>query len=645
MSAIAGIVHFNKQPVLVEHSKSLIKSLQEFPADDIQVWSKDNVFLGCLAQWITPESIGEKLPYYDYETQCTITADAIIDNRDELFERLQVKREDRKTITDSRLILLSYYKWGEKAPEFLVGDFAFMIWDANKNRLFGARDFSGSRTLYYIRNQQHVAFSTLIKPLFTLPFVEKQLNENWLADFLAIPDMIDSAEPATTIYKNIAQIPPSHIILIEESNVTLKKFRVIDFEKKLRFKSNGEYEEALREVLQIAVNEKIRTHKNVGAQLSGGLDSSTVAGFAVNTLRKENKKLYSFSYIPTEDFNDFTPQYRIADERPYINSIVNHLGNIDAKYLDCDGKSPLTEIDDWLEIMEMPYKFFENSFWLRETYVKANDYGVGVLLNGAGGNFTISWGPAIEYYSILLKKCRWIKLQHEIKLHSKNTGAGRKRIFSAIRKNTLQSIFTNFKSGNSFQFPIIINEKFAKDLNIIEKLQQYNIDITNSSNINGYEARKEWFLREYFRNASGTAATKLSLRYALWNRDPTNDVRVIQFCLAVPENQYVQNGFNRSLIRRTTKNLLPDKVRLNQRIRGIQGADWVHRIMPSWKPYMEELHHMVQDPIISSFLNIELLKNLLVKFESNPRSDYAFDPEFRVIMRSLIFYRFIKNLT
>ena len=71
----------------------------------LQTWHDENVFLGCHAQWITPESIDEQLPYFDYEAQLAITADAIIDNRKELFEQLQVKAEDQKEMPDSELIL------------------------------------------------------------------------------------------------------------------------------------------------------------------------------------------------------------------------------------------------------------------------------------------------------------------------------------------------------------------------------------------------------------------------------------------------------------------------------------------------------------------------------------------------------------
>lgn len=84
MSAITGILNLNKDPINQMHCNNLMNSLQHYPSDDINTWNNNNVFLGCHAQWITPESSGEQLPYYDYERRLAITADAIIDNRNEL---------------------------------------------------------------------------------------------------------------------------------------------------------------------------------------------------------------------------------------------------------------------------------------------------------------------------------------------------------------------------------------------------------------------------------------------------------------------------------------------------------------------------------------------------------------------------------
>ncbi|MCR8925000.1 lasso peptide isopeptide bond-forming cyclase [Priestia megaterium] len=643
MSAIAGIYHANKEPVSIEHISGVMDALQKYPCNDIQVWYKENIFFGCHAQWITSESIGEKQPYYDYERQLAITADAIIDNRDELFEKLQVAREQRKGMSDSQLILLAYQKWQEETPKYLIGDFAFVIWDERKQKLFAARDFSGARTLYFHYNNGRFAFCTAIQPLLTLPYIRKNLNEQWLAEYLAVPNMLDGVDASLTPFDGVEQILPSHFISICNGKINIARYCTLVVNEKLNYKKDQDYVEAFQDVFQNAVDARLRTPYAVGAQLSGGLDSGAVVSFAAKTLRKENKHLHTFSYIPEKDFTDWTPKYRVADERPFINSTVQYLGNIEENYLDFKGKSPLSEIDDWLEIMETPYKFFENSVWVKGIHEKASQKGIRVLLSGARGNFTISWGPALDYYSSLLKKMNWIRLYRELHSYSLNIGVTNKsRILSLIGRKAFP--FMN-RLQESYQLPMLINPDFAKRKNVFETLYAHGIDIKASSQLNIYQVRKEHFEKVFIWNTTGISGTKLSLRYSAWNRDPTNDIRVIRFCLSLPEEQFVQNGLDRALVRRSTKNFLPDKVRLNQKVRGIQGADWIHRMAPSWNSFLEELQQLSKDSIVSEFFNMQVIKTAISKIEGGPKTQYAFDPDFRILMRSLIVYRFLKNLT
>jgi asparagine synthase (glutamine-hydrolysing) len=643
MSAITGIYSLNDDRVEIEHGIILMNALQRYPADDVQTWHSENVFLGCHAQWITPESIGERLPYYDYERQLAITADAIIDNREELFKRLDLRRINEKEVSDSQLILLAYYKWGEEVPKYLLGDFSFIIWDERNHRLFGARDFSGSRTLYFYRNQQKFAFCTTILPLFSLPFIDKQLNEEWLAEFLAIPGVHDSIDTASTVFKNIEQIPPSHTISVVGDRVTLKRYCTLTPKEKLNLKSNQEYEEAFRDVFKNAVNARLRTHKQVGAHLSGGLDSGSVVSFAANALRNQNKRLHTYSYVPVKDFVDWTPKNRLADERPLIQSTVKHVGNISDHYLDFEGKSPLSEVNDWLETLEMPYKFFENSFWTKGIYEKAQQQQVGVFLKGSRGNYTISWGPALDYYATLLRKLKWIRLYHELQQYSTNIGVKKSRIMSVVGKKAFPIINRVFPTRNQYSFPTLINSEFAQRTNVFEKLQQGGINLINSSTPNAYEAREIQFDQLFFWALNGTSGTKLSLRYSLWDRDPTNDLRVIQFCLSLPENQFVQNGLDRAIARRSTENLLPDTVRLNQRVRGIQGADGIHRMTTSWKVFIEELQRISIDPRIAEFFDVEVIKTAISKAREKPQQEYVYSAELKVLMRSLIVYRFLNK--
>ena len=114
-------------------------------------------------------------------------------------------------------------------------------------------------------------------------------------------------------------------------------------------------------------------------------------------------------------------------------------------------------------------------------------------------------------------------------------------------------------------------------------------------------------------NSGNTLDSKLSLRHSLWKRDPTNDLRVVRFCLSVPEEQCVQNGLDRALIRRSTEKILPDKVRLNQRIRGVQGADWVHRMVPHWDTFIDEVQQLSEDKRMLEFLDGQVLRSALFK--------------------------------
>lgn len=646
MSAIAGIYNLNKEPIAIDDSRRLMKALEKYPANDIQTLQKGNLFLGCHAQWITPESVGEQLPFYDDERQIAITADAIIDNRDELFDMLSIERSRRKTMPDSQIILLAYYKWGEETPKFLVGDFAFMIWDERKHLLFGARDFSGSRTLYFFSDQKRFAFCTTIEPLLSLPYVDKKLTEQWLAQFLAISGMIDTVDSTISPYKNIHQLSPSYSISLTRDKVTLKRYCSLTSQKQLKLKSDGEYVEAFQEVFQKAVTSRLRTHLQVGAQLSGGLDSGAIVGFAAKPLRKENKQLHTFSYIPSSDFIDFTPRHLMPDERPFIKSTVQHVGGIKDHFLNFDGRDPFSEMDDFLEMMEMPYKFFENSFWLKGIFEEAQAENVGVLLNGGRGNLTISWGSAIDYYAVLLKKIKWVRLFKELDQYSKNAGGARLRRLPVISKVAFPLINQLFSSKTAYTNPMIINPEFAKKTEVFKRLKEYGIDETGwFSSKSIYEQRKRHFQDVFHWNASNTLATKLSLRYSLWKRDPTNDLRVVRFCLSLPEDQYVQNGLDRSLIRRATENLLPEKVRLNQRIRGVQGADWIHRMLPVWNEFIEEIKLLISDKNTMHYLNGDVVKDALENVEKDVSPEYVTDPKSKILMRSLIVHKYLKKFT
>ncbi|WP_017471993.1 asparagine synthase-related protein [Amphibacillus jilinensis] len=642
MSAIVGIYHLNKKKVSCEESTQMMDALSEYPADKTNIWHKNHIFMGCHAQHITEESISEILPFYDAERGLTITADAIIDNRNELFEYLAIEKRNQKEMSDSQLIIHAYCKWGEAALNYLIGDYAFVIWDERKQKLFGARDPSGYRTLYYYHSHTLFAFSTTIEPLLTLTGIKSELNEQWLAEYLAISGMIDTLDARMTPYLKIEQIPPFHLFTLDKSKIKLEKYGFFHPKERLKLRSNQEYIEAFQDVFHKAVNAKLRTFRGVGSQLSGGLDSGSVASFAARELRKGSKNLHTFTYVPTSDFVDYTPSHLIPDERDLVKKTVNYVGGMQDCYYNFMGRNSYSEIDHYLDVMEMPYKFLENSFWLSGMFEQAHNLDLGVLLNGDRGNFTISWGSSTPYFAMLIKKFRWIHFQREFNQYCERTRSSRSRLMPFILKSGFPSLNQLFKKSSSAT-QSIINPNFATNTKIFSKLKDYHFNRSGwFATQNAYKQRKILFEDILPWNAGNTLDCKLSLHYKLWKRDPTNDLRVVRFCLSLPEDQYVQDGLDRALVRKATKQYLPDSIRLNQSTRGIQAADWIQRMIPVWPAFVNEAKQLCKETRLLEYIDGDTIASFVKQAERGPSQEHA-RFEYSLLMRCLIVNRFLKK--
>lgn len=194
-------------------------------------------------------------------------------------------------------------------------------------------------------------------------------------------------------------------------------------------------------------------------------------------------------------------------------------------------------------------------------------------------------------------------------------GTGRGRVFSVLSKMAFPAL-SRLHINQEPSIGPIINSDFATKTKVFDQLREHGMDQTGwlvEQNI--YKIRREHFENPLYWNATNTVTSKFSLPNALWSRDPSNDSRVIQFCLSVPEDQYVHKGLDRALIRRATENYLPDDVRLNQRVRGVQGLDWLHRIRPDWHLFIEEAESMSKDDRMMSLVDGNLVKGALLRFK------------------------------
>ena len=645
MSAICGVIHTDGQAANFQQGKEMMNKLKLYKLDSEDTYIKEEVFFGCGLQYITTESKREKLPFFNKDKGLLITADAIIDNRTELFQLLNVAEDLKGSLTDSELILLAYEKWKENCPKFLLGDFAFAIWDERSRTLFCARDHVGKRTFYYSYRNNIFAFSTVIKPIFLAFNVPIELNEKWITDFLALPGAIHELGCEETVYKDIFQLPPASSMSLKNDHLKIVQYWNPFETPLLKLKSDKEYEEAFQKVFSEAVKCRLRSFGDIGISLSGGLDSGTVASIAARQLVGMNKSLKAFTSIPLEGYKDYLPKYQVADEREYIEAIREYSGNIDITYCRNDGKNSVSDIDFILNVLEQPYKIIENMFWYNGTAEEAAKCGCKVLLDGQFGNFTVSYGDFFTNIVTLYRKGRILRLMKEVeafhKLHEVSKIKVRKAAFRAILPYNFRRIISKRVNKNNEEFfQIPINKKQKEKWNVDKRFKEEGYNLRPERFYSIDEARKRMLNPAIFTHI-GAVETKVSLAHGIVKRDPTRDKRVIEFCLSLPPEQFVRNGEERYLIRKYMKGILPDKVRLNREKRGLQSADWIQRLQPDWENIHNELLKALEDESIKSYVNVVKLKEQL-----NNKIDFIDEKhgtKVRMFLILLIFSHFMKT--
>lgn len=633
MSAICG-VYAKKTRHDPFRAMAMMEEYRRFPFNASHYWKDNSVFLSAHLNYITPGPFHEEIPIKDQGL--VITADAIIDNRRELSDMLDIPAGQR-SISDGRLILLAYKAWGPACSERLTGDFAFAIWDITKNELFCSRDHVGKRCLYYYDSENIFAFSSLIRPLFQLNEIKKAPNEIFIADFLKNSNVLHNLDPESTIYKDIFQLPAGHSLLV--SGGSLKVFQYWS-PFSLNTNAGPMDKESFLEVFKEAVDCRTTGTGKIGVMLSGGLDSGSIAAIAAKKMKEQNRKLYAFTHIPIDAYESDLPENEIADETPLVLALCGKFPNIITSFVKSEGKDPFSIINTMIDVLEYPYKPFQNHHWLCDITQKAKASGINVLLDGQVGNATISWGDYhTSYLGFLLRRWKLIKFLRE---------AG--ELAKIKKKSRIKLILHPFYAliKDSFRKPG--NRPAHRELDILSFINpgfyekvKYDKGLISPFDSPDYSSEDDR-IRILGLNTLGFLGafeTKLSIFYGLTKRDPTRDKRVLEFCMAVPAEEYIKDGVDRRLVRIGMEGILPDIIRLNRKT-GRQSEDWTHRIKGKWNDIRLEIQQIGQYEIERNYLDIKKLHKTLEQIKS-PDIMKRQNKEMVLLMRALIFARFIRK--
>ncbi|MEQ8955931.1 MAG: asparagine synthase-related protein, partial [Gammaproteobacteria bacterium] len=261
----------------LELGNQLIAQAQErglagIPFDEQAVWQQDGVTLIQQRQWHTPESRLEKGVMGDDFSRVLFWGR--IDNREELIASLDDTADYKLVKTDTGLVLNAWKRWGPDCCEQMVGDFAFVIYQPRGNHVFLARDHFGVKPLYFHRTAERLVFATSLAVLAELKQLELKPARKWMVRYI----LGISPDWRRTAYESVEKVQPAHSLFWSPAEPDLPQEAWYRFKSPppLQLQSEGAYVRVYRDFFDRAVKDRLRSTSAIGAECSGGLDSSAI---------------------------------------------------------------------------------------------------------------------------------------------------------------------------------------------------------------------------------------------------------------------------------------------------------------------------------------------------------------------------------
>ena len=615
MSDIGGVFQWaGTHPVTSALLQRMEAALNWYGAPQRGQWHLPHCGLMHVGKEFAAEDAFDCQPVTLSDAQLTVVAVARLDYRNELCDALSIPVAERAVTPDSLLIAHAYLRWKEDCPQHLRGDFAFALWDGQRQQLLCVRDQRGNVPFfYYAEDGKRLVFATSVHGVFAVPQVPRQLNPQMLADRLTNNGNYDGSQ---SFFHNIKMLCPAHLLLANRNGLTTRAYWQWQPGQELQFKRDEEYVEALREVLFKAVKSRMRGIYPVGAHMSGGLDSSSVAVIAARELAQRQQTLPTFTQVPMAAFSGRVQQGRSADDRHLAAAIQQRQANITSHLVDIEGLDLEAGLDRFFDWACIPPLNATNRLWLERIYQQAADQKLGALLTGEVGNSTVSTSTMAQRIDTLARQGHWWTLWHELTQAGKvsNRSPLRLMLGHLAQWSPLSRISPGpTKMRRNWRQNSLINPLFAERMHVEERLEY--------SRSSGFEPVREVIQRLksmqllMSRNQSPVYAHAYSNGFGVKSLDPTGDFDVVSFCLAVPDEQYFHQGWDRALIRRAMDPFLPPEVIWRQ-IRGEQAADWMLCLDSTIEKLKSDVAAMARSPLAAEVLDVAAMQQLLQRWQS-----------------------------
>lgn len=560
MSTQAGAWNFDGRSPAKEFLERLRLGLSEDGCENERAHIEGSIALLYRARYATRESRYELQPHVS-SRGLVLTWDGRLDSREELIRQLPGLQP---TSTDVAIVSAAFGRWGTDCFNKIIGDWALAVWDPQQRTVILAKDYLGTRNLYYHLTKDWAVWCTQLAPIVLLRDAPLTLNDEYIAGYLAM------YPPAhLTPYRGIQSVPRASYVTIQNGKATRHRYWRFEDCRSIRYKTDSEYEDHFRNLFRLAVRRRLRSDSPVLAELSGGIDSSSIVCMADDIIRKgeaEVQRLDTMSlYDPTEPDGDERNFYSIVEAKR--GRAGHHFDKSKYPYsFDLKG-SDFAAAPGWTRGKDS----------LRPVLAEMIEtHGYRVVLSGVGGDELLGGipDPRPQLADLMLPP-RPVKLARQLVAWS----LIKKRPFIQLLfeaslfwlPQTIRALLT--KQGDVAPW---VDDRFAR---------RFHLAASQLGPKRGYgfwrPSRREYAqtVVAMSRQVASSYPQGLALEET---RYPYLDRTLIEFLLGIPADQLLRPGQRRSLMRRALVGLVPDEILFRRTkafiVRSILvnfGIDWV----------------------------------------------------------------------
>lgn len=537
MSTQAGVWNFDGEPVDQVDLTRISELCAVYGPDGEAIYSDGGVSILYRPFHTTLESRLERQPYVSGAGD-VMTWDGRLDNRDELI--LSLKGHLGPDQTDVAIAMAAYLQWGTECFSRFIGDWAVVIWNGRDRELFLARDHFGIRHLFYYPTPRRVMWCTQLHPL-ALSADKLTLSDQYIAGYLVSYPRAD-----LTPYLQIHSVPPSHFVQIRNEAISTHAYWSFMPRPEFRHKTDAEYEDHYCHLFRQAVRRRLRSDTRILAELSGGLDSSSIVCMADDILAGEGAETpgidtFSFCDRTEPDEEDFL----------YFPAVEKKRGRI-GFHADLHGTGD-TLCFQYAEFAAAPGIPMREEFRIAQTKVmEENQYRV--TLSGLGGDELSgqAMDPRVQMADLVVQ-LRLREFASELMTWSLLI---RRPWIQLLAETFILMIPTPLRARlRGAKVERWINRNFAHEQRLSFRLLEI--------------VKTPW---HWLPSDKDSAQTHQSLSQQVTHgppsphetRYPFLDQDLAAFLLTIPRSQLLRPGARRSLQRRALRDLLPKEILLRR---------------------------------------------------------------------------------